>query len=259
METVTLILTTLIGTLGAAGIGFVLGWTLYFAIRGRSGELSIAELTAIAGVIAGSVVTAFLDGIGIPEAQRAYIFGGYGLGVLVGFLWYFTLYKRSLVETAKPEDGLALMSLNEVEKVTRSTPIAVAKGSQSFRSTAAHMPSRSDLSAAIKAAEAVSAELGKLRENTTDPNHEDYAPEHATELRALHREVSGLLQSLYLAAALVELNSPELSDLLGTMKAEAAALKKEAGRLKEAAADIASLNETFETLNSLVEKIKAIN
>jgi len=194
---------TIIGTLGATGIGFVLGWTLYFAIRGRSGELSIAELTAIAGVIAGSVVTAFLEGTGIPEGQRAYVFGGYGLGVLFGFLWYFTLYKRSLLNTANPEDGLALMSLNEVEKIATPNSTVGMRALQSRLSVASTELSRNDLFAATKATEAVSTMLGQLRENITDPSHEDYAPEHATALRALHREVSGLLQSLYLAAAMV--------------------------------------------------------
>jgi len=43
------------------------------------------------------------------------------------------------------------------------------------------------------------------------------------------------------------------------MKTEAATLKKEADRMKDATADLTSLNETFKTINSLVERIKAIN
>jgi hypothetical protein len=69
-------------TLGAAGFGAVLGWYLYFINRYRKADVQIADLTTVIGAIGGAGVLALFD-----KASNA--FGGYGIGLAVGFFGYF--------------------------------------------------------------------------------------------------------------------------------------------------------------------------
>lgn len=247
-----------IGTLGSDSIGFVLGWTLYFANRGKSGDLSVAELGAIAGVIAGSTVITFLDGFGIPDAQRVFLFGGYGIGVLIGFMTYFQLFRLSLRKDAESGAGEVLRSPAEASSYFKTTNDLMRSGPVMQPRSRAPIPTRSELDAAIAAAEAVSSDLALRRANATDPSHADYDEEESSKIRALQQDVSGALRTLYMIAALQDLNSDVLRGAINTLESETDALKTEASRLKTASADINKLTEMFEMLNALIEETRKL-
>jgi hypothetical protein len=70
-----------IEVIGAGAFGFLLGWNVYYVNRYRSGEVSLAQLAALVGVIAGAAVLALFP-------AGTVLFGAYGIGLLVGFLAY---------------------------------------------------------------------------------------------------------------------------------------------------------------------------
>lgn len=249
---------TLIASLGAASIGFVLGWTLYFANRGKSGNLTVADIAAIAGVLAGSTIVAFLDGFGIPDMERAFVFGGYGIGVLIGFLTYFQLYRASLREGANPENGEALKSLQEARAFSAVPFLPKRTLLRANQVVSGSLTPQGDLSEAIAAAEAASTDLAIRIENATDPNHKDYDPVGYLKFVRLQQHVTQIEEHLYTLSALAGLNSSELSALLGALNQEATNLNNEADRLKEATADITQLADTFDLLNTLTEKLRAL-
>lgn len=247
---------TLFGTLGSFGIGFVLGWTLYFANRGKSGNLSVAELAAIAGVIAGSTIITFLDGIGVPNTDRAFLFGGYGLGVLIGFLTYFFLYRSSLGQAQSPT-GIALMS---VQETTAPAARNFSRAPSVMRSRSAGRVStpQGDLNAAIVAAAETADQLYVARENALDPDHEDYDPAEASKISVLLTQTDYLLRDLRIAAGVQYLSSAGVSDLLDTLETETTALKEEAGRMKEATGKMTKVSEMFTSLDTIIGKLREL-
>lgn len=252
-------LSVFIGTLGAASIGFVLGWTLYFANRGKSGDLSVADIAAIAGVIAGSTVIGFLDGFGIAEADQAYLFGGYGIGVFIGFMTYFGLYRASLRANAEPGTGavlagLALQSRGEVQSTAAFSPAARALSTQA-PAAAPQMPQRA-VQACITAGEALQKDLATRRENASDPNHADYDLDEYDRLTEVQDQVRDLLKPLYLMSVLTHLTSDAVQEFITLLESETKALKTEADRLKTASTDITELGKTFETLTALIEEVR---
>jgi H+/Cl- antiporter ClcA len=66
--------------LGAICFGLVIGWITYGMLRRREGAVGLTGLAAVLAAVGGGAVTALLA---LPE-----VFGGYALGLAVGFFGY---------------------------------------------------------------------------------------------------------------------------------------------------------------------------
>ncbi|MFC4009367.1 hypothetical protein ACFOY2_19195 [Nonomuraea purpurea] len=62
--------------LGAICFGLVIGWITYGALRRRQGVAGLGDLAAVLASVGGGAVTALLE---------AAMFGGYALGLAIGF------------------------------------------------------------------------------------------------------------------------------------------------------------------------------
>lgn len=67
---------------GAFAFGLVIGWFTYFVNRHRTGEVTLGDVATIVGAVGGAAVLALF-----PAGTD--LFGGYGIGLAVGFFGYF--------------------------------------------------------------------------------------------------------------------------------------------------------------------------
>lgn len=67
---------------GAGGLGFVLGWYLYFINRYRRSDVQLGDLLTLVGAIGGGATTALFP-------AKTDLFGAYGIGLFAGFFSYF--------------------------------------------------------------------------------------------------------------------------------------------------------------------------
>jgi hypothetical protein len=88
MDTVT----QLVMIVGAAAFGVVIGWTTYFIMR-RAQPRAITDLTSIVGVLGGATILSLFD----PKGP---MFGGYAIGLAIGFFGYYFQYRRIVGVTA---------------------------------------------------------------------------------------------------------------------------------------------------------------
>lgn len=75
---------SLLQILGAGGLGFVIGWYVYYINRYRKSDVQISDLLTLIGAIGGAAVTALFP-------ARTDLFGAYGIGLFSGFFTYFVL------------------------------------------------------------------------------------------------------------------------------------------------------------------------
>jgi len=75
---------TLVQLLGAGGLGFVIGWYVYYINRYRAGDVQISDVLTLIGAVGGAAVTALFP-------SRSDLFGAYGIGLFVGFTLYFLI------------------------------------------------------------------------------------------------------------------------------------------------------------------------
>ncbi|UBU10178.1 hypothetical protein [Nonomuraea gerenzanensis] len=68
---------------GAVCFGLVIGWIAYGTLRRRRAGNGVTELAAVLAAVGGGLVTALL---GLSE-----VFGGYAVGLAVGFFGYLAL------------------------------------------------------------------------------------------------------------------------------------------------------------------------
>lgn len=68
--------------LGAGGLGFVIGWYVYFINRYRRADVQIGDLLTLIGAIGGGATTALFP-------AKTDLFGAYGIGLFAGFFSYF--------------------------------------------------------------------------------------------------------------------------------------------------------------------------
>lgn len=73
---------TLIQLLGAGGLGFVIGWYVYYINRYRRSDVQIGDLLTLIGAIGGGATTALFP-------AKTDLFGAYGIGLFAGFFAYF--------------------------------------------------------------------------------------------------------------------------------------------------------------------------
>jgi len=68
--------------LGAGGLGFVIGWYVYYINRYRRADVQISDLLTLIGAIGGGATTALFP-------AKTDLFGAYGIGLFAGFFTYF--------------------------------------------------------------------------------------------------------------------------------------------------------------------------
>jgi hypothetical protein len=68
--------------LGAGGLGFVIGWYIYYINRYRRSDVQISDLLTLIGAIGGGATTALFP-------AKTDLFGAYGIGLFLGFFSYF--------------------------------------------------------------------------------------------------------------------------------------------------------------------------
>lgn len=73
---------TTLQLLGAAGIGVIIGWHVYYINRYRKGDVQLSDLVALLGILGGAAITALFP-------ARTDLFGAYGIGLFFGFFGYF--------------------------------------------------------------------------------------------------------------------------------------------------------------------------
>jgi hypothetical protein len=79
---------------GAAALGCIIGWLVYYINRYRKADVQFGDLTTVIGIIGGAGVTSIFGG-----ADKS-LFGAYGIGLFVGFFGYF-LVLVALVRSSK--------------------------------------------------------------------------------------------------------------------------------------------------------------
>lgn len=238
--------------LGAAGLGFVLGWTLYFANRGKSGNLSTSDLGAIAGVIAGGAVATLIGDVAGEQVTKAMIFGGYGIGLFAGFIAYFMFLRAATSDT----DATAALRLpSSMRKLQQLQPLEADAGMgialRMATSSAASNAILSQLRAAGSAVDRLTRKLAKAAddaEDTGDTAEADSIRAQLRKLDAIDREISNKI-------AIANLSGPEMTALLEVVKAETKKLKDEATRMQEITNDINAVADVLGALNTLADTL----
>jgi hypothetical protein len=82
---------------GIVGIGFIIGWLVYYAVR-RTQNFQISTVTAVIGVIAGGAVSKFLGNT--PDWL-----GPYGIGLAAGFVSYLVLSLALILGKPRGDPG----------------------------------------------------------------------------------------------------------------------------------------------------------
>ena len=229
--------TTLVGLLGVAGLGFVLGWTLYFSNRGKSGQISVTELASIAAVVLGGALTGFLKDS--PD-----LLGAYGIGLAAGFLTLFTLTARTLAPSGARPGGLA----GAIESVPspgsgRTAEGVTSDGAAIGRADRRHATMLEALQASILEVVAVRREAdGDARERLTEDLH-----------RLLETQ-----RRLTLSKAVAAMNSDDILVLLVVLDEEADTLKTVAGRMRDFTAAQANISETITAISGTVTSLQAL-
>ena len=78
----TVVEATRLQILGAAGFGAIIGWLVYYINRYRKGDVQFSDLATVIGILGGgAILTLFPAGTDL--------FGGYGIGLFIGFFSYF--------------------------------------------------------------------------------------------------------------------------------------------------------------------------
>lgn len=105
-----------IPNIGAAGLGCIIGWLVYYINRHRRADVQFSDLTTVIGIVGGAGMTSLLGG-----ADKA-LFGSYGMGLFVGFFGYFL----ALVVLAKNARGAFGARMGIVENRQQSLQGAVS-------------------------------------------------------------------------------------------------------------------------------------
>lgn len=237
--------TTSIQVLGAMGLGFVLGWTLYFANRGRSGKISATELASIAGIIFGSAITGFFD-------ESALLLGGYGLGLFAGFVTLFALTAYAFGRQDGGGLGRAIerMTVPPSDNEEPAMPLSSVGSSGRERT---ETPGRTE----------VRAELERLRERLfaliliAGDARDAASGDERTALTEELRDLVALRREASLTLSLNAFTSPELLSLKIIAEEEARKLKDEASRLKRLTGAATQIASVVEAVTGTVTAIKS--
>ncbi len=67
---------------GAIGFGAIIGWLVYYINRYRTGDVQFSDLATVIGILGGGAILALFP-------AKTDLFGGYGIGLFIGFFSYF--------------------------------------------------------------------------------------------------------------------------------------------------------------------------
>lgn len=250
-----------ITVLGAGGLGFVLGWTLYFANRGKSGNISTSDLAAIAAVIAGGAIAQLMGNVAGEGTERGLVFGGYGIGLFLGFIGYFVLLRRATGADTRDETLELALSAPVMGgsrgPASRATSRSVAsmtadRGKQLERSDNAVLSAR--LSAAKTTLETLAGALGTKQDEAEKAGDTKTADEIMKMLAGIDR----LLVQINTKLALIVFSQSDVAELLDVVSRETTAIEKEAERMKKITAQIETVNEALASLTSLSSTLEKL-
>ena len=245
---------------GALAFGLVIGWFTYFINRYRKGEVQLADLTTLLGVVGGAAVTTLFGDAKGP------LFGAYGLGLAMGFFAYF-LVLVVLVALSKGQfdsnyflDGRRQLPKGEwhIPDYVRPgvTPMGAGRGRPSGASTAVH-PRRTPVSdtaarlrdKAISAGELARGELAALIANEPDAPRRKQLTDLAADL---DRKVLDLRAES--ARELNDIGEAAIAALAGVtadLEREAKVMKSAADRLTAVASVISHVSRIIGIFSGL--------
>ncbi|MCP4422326.1 MAG: hypothetical protein GY805_37435 [Chloroflexi bacterium] len=67
---------------GAIGFGAIIGFLMYHINRYRTGDVQFSDLATVIGILGGGAILALFP-------AKSDLFGGYGIGLFIGFFGYF--------------------------------------------------------------------------------------------------------------------------------------------------------------------------
>ncbi|MEM9012875.1 MAG: hypothetical protein AAGE18_16730 [Pseudomonadota bacterium] len=230
---------SLISGVGVFGIGFVLGWTLYFAIRGRSGQIDAAELTSIAAVVFGGAVTALF------EAQPDFL-GAYGLGVFAGFTVLFALTLRSLagLPGRSPAEALERGSPThrfETQSVRRASSTDAEDDGDTARAFLQRL--ETDLEVLLQ-------KVAEERQGTED--------EERDRLTSLMNYIRAALRQIRLARTIRHLRGEPVVALMTALEEQSEALNKEAERYEQITKELKQFNATLGSTMPVLTRLSGL-
>lgn len=240
---------------GSAGMGFVLGWTLYFANRGKAGNISVSDLAAIVGALAGGVILGFLKVTDDPNVNAGAV-GAYGIGLFAGFMVYFLLYRSSL---KSGDGGLALRSIQalttEAELMrlgpTRAIPRSFSSRSMTAPNTVAK-PIDDDRSIVLDRANDLLRDLGAAFEDAEGNNARQ------REIDAEIVRVENFIDEIARDQVISSMSSMEMKSFFELLKGETKKLNAEAAKLKNAAKKVSRVSDLFGATAMLIENLKSL-
>lgn len=226
---------------GSVAFGFVIGWTLYFANRGKSGKMEMADIAAMITAIAGGTVTGFLTQAVNPNVNAAAL-GCYGIGLFLGFVTYFLLFRWARQDT-------------ELDYVLRGSPFDMFP-EQTLRRT----PPRSRGASGRDPNETIAAlnRLIKALAERADEANRRGDHDLADRIDNILVELGKYKRTLLVTRAIETLSSPELAEFFGVLKAETEALNAKADVIKDVAGSITDAVDFLTKAKDLVNEIGKI-
>lgn len=88
------IVATRLQIFGAIGFGTIIGWLVYYINRYRTGDVQFSDLATVIGILGGGAVLALFP----PKTD---LFGGYGIGLFIGFFSYFLVLNMQVAISKK--------------------------------------------------------------------------------------------------------------------------------------------------------------
>lgn len=227
---------------GATGLGFVFGWTLYFANRGKSGQISASDLGAMVAAVAGGTVIS-----GFGDAANVDIMGAYGIGLFAGFMSYFLLLAYFTSRKETPQAPSALLSV-EADPSVRPPQDALALLSRAGPLTATAPTGNAqqftrEVNQALAALDVIILDVG---EKLVTADGQDFA-----DLTELDFQLQRLKMSLWASLGIAALNSDEVAALSVALDGETQRLKTEAGRMKALTQQITKVDEMIAKIDKL--------
>jgi hypothetical protein len=90
----TVVAATRLQIIGAAGFGAIIGWLVYYINRYRTGDVQFSDLATVIGIIGGGAILALFP-------AKTDLFGGYGIGLAIGFFSYFLILNIQVARSDK--------------------------------------------------------------------------------------------------------------------------------------------------------------
>lgn len=239
--------------LGALGLGFVFGWTLYFANRGKAGKLTMSDIAAMIAAVAGGGVVSFFS-TAPDAAAKAAALGFYGIGVFIGFVIYFVLYRSALKKDGAPD--AALISVSSVKGTRKSALISSFEAEDVFaaRTMAARDPEQQ---AALDALDELKRKAKALHDDLAQAYEEANGDDAKQAKIALQiARLNRYRADISLSSATVLLQGAHVQAFFDALDRETTALKTEAQKMKDAAKTVSKVTDLLSAADGLIAKVR---